>query len=1039
MKRLTSRGALVLAAAVGMLVADPAICLAGPSIMAVTDYGGRPLRLAKVRISHVAEAGYGDEVICSFDHPDYDFGHVVVRSSQPLSVVRRNMRVYFSSRALVIDTGGGETGEAVEYEEIEIWLRIDGKIQPGRTYEWEAELGSSELPKEGSEVALPLLWADGQQISSTTVIFDPRDPDRKKEKDEEEEEDEEKVEEDPNPVDEDPQIRLPIANGVVTMPDFKRQTGGAWVVLKPKEFGKVFGVLRFSLREVDDDRSGRMDTAMPAPTAYVPCRDRVDDLVALALREGKAFLTRLQHPEGPWPVGGSIEDVVYWTSRIAKVLAEVESRTPRVNRAFRWLADQEPEEGQVWQTRTVAARLHCLARHGGMSAYRRVIYSDAEFLSEAQQPDGGWLATDDQRTRVLNRSGNTVSFDVLMALREARIAGVQVDRVIWRKALNYWLEAQAFDGGYYDHIEKYGGVGLPPSIAQTATGVAALIALSDMNTGLGGRSCASRVAGHSHAKAISDAIDWLNREYDPTAEQPMGAIVILGHLDDPFLEADRMRAVGAISGLQEFNGYNHFFYSAKKLTENYAKGVGQFGVAGREPLNLHRTAWALDILGAGNAPTICQRITVGGGEEDTSQFKCDVPHLVRYISEARRRQFNWRHVSIDTDIEELVRVPITILNFVGPPDWSEAQWNQLRLYAFAGGTIVANIDEDFEGDRQEVVSGLSAVFPEYEFRRLPDDHLVFEPDKLDKEDVEDDEELEEAEEDSIADDGEPSEDVETDRPGLVAMGNGFREFMFVADENWSCHWHLYKTDEFRASFEFMNNLLRYATDGSPPRDSFWESTYPADTVNLQALSAKYIEVGADKPAYPDHMFYLDRLLRYNYRLAVNRVEDDEDADLIWISVTGGEFGDDDKVKLRRAVRSGAFLFIDIVGGDEDWAENFQTALQDAVDGVSLEHARRTSPVYTGEIPGTRGFNAVNVRFRKSLQSRFRKRGRCDLYNIVDRGRVVGTFSTHDITSGVGYNLYPGCRGVVPGDARKVAMNVVLLACAQRLGLDIWGY
>ena len=58
-------------------------------------------------------------------------------------------------------------------------------------------------------------------------------------------------------------------------------------------------------------------------------------------------------------------------------------------------------------------------------------------------------------------------------------------------------------------------------------------------------------------------------------------------------------------------------------------------------------------------------------------------------------------------------------------------------------------------------------------------------------------------------------------------------------------------------------------------------------------------------------------------------------------------------------------------------------------------------------------------------------GRCDLYEILYDGKRAGTYSAFDISSGIGYNLYPGCRGVMPLHARQLAMNVFLAAYERK--------
>lgn len=128
-----------------------------------------------------------------------------------------------------------------------------------------------------------------------------------------------------------------------------------------------------------------------------------------------------------------------------------------------------------------------------------------------------------------------------------------------------------------------------------------------------------------------------------------------------------------------------------------------------------------------------------------------------------------------------------------------------------------------------------------------------------------------------------------------------------------------------------------------------------------------------------------------------------------------------------ALRGGKYLFIDVVSGNKDWDDSFRGVLKQLDAGIKLERLRRGDPIYTGEILGTQGFDAVTVGFRRALQTKFSTSGRCDLYAILWNGKQVGVYSAYDISSGIGYHYFPECRGVMPEHARELAMNVFLAA------------
>jgi len=232
----------------------------------------------------------------------------------------------------------------------------------------------------------------------------------------------------------------------------------------------------------------------------------------------------------------------------------------------------------------------------------------------------------------------------------------------------------------------------------------------------------------------------------------------------------------------------------------------------------------------------------------------------------------------------------------------------------------------------------------------------------------------------------------------------------------------------------MENLLVYATDDSPPRSSFAESPYALPASSSKVMKAARLQLGGSAPAYPGLMDTMSRLMQSNYRLRVEEADGAAEADIVWMNVAGEPGKDDPAVgELMTAIRAGKFALIDLVGGSPDWDEAFQAMLKDVEPGLALEKLARNDPMFTGAIAGTQGFDVIEVQLRKSLHTRFSKSGRCDLYALLKDGKRVGVYSAHDLSSGAGFHMFPGCRGPMPDDAREVAMNAFLAAYAWKLG------
>lgn len=967
-----------IATAIGLI---GSVASGGPNLMAIGQYTDVPFKRAEGRDSYS-----GKEIVYSFSEPEFDFGRIVVRSSQPNSVVRRDLFVGFTGEGLQIGLpSAGQSGRSVNTSELEVWLRIQGKLRPGRSYEWDIEIAADNdknVIEGGLPAVMPVMWADGEPIGVEVTIRSPELEDQ------------------------DTIRRLLIPHGVVTLPDFSRQTGGAWIVLKPQNFGNTFALRRFSFREAETRETIAAKSDMPVPVRYIPIRDVLEDKIAEALVRGSAALKRARNTEDHWESNNPEQSVVV-TSSVVAALGGVDAEDELIPKALEWLAAQSPEEGKAWATTTVASRLSVLAQLGGIDKYRAVIHQDVQFLTNAQLEDGGWTTASPvfQPTAVTTGSDNLSTSAIMGSLIEAQFSGVEVESRLWRNVMQYWVDAQVNDGGFREKPERYGGSTLASNAGYTAIGAASLLASLDMAAGMGGRRCNTYLASRRHLRAVDSAVAWLDRNY----KEDFGGITLLQAGADVYREPLGMRLIGAVLGLSHFNDHDHFAESARSILSHYDPATSMFGVRrGKdewaEQPSLLRTTMALSMLGDGAAPTVVQRIISGDQKSGWTEYRGDVAHLVRDLMVKRGRPFNWRRTDIERDIRYLVKVPILFLSVMGRFEWTDEQWDKIRKYCLAGGTVVVNIAEGQDGMRKEIVAHLRRIFPEYELRPVPPDSPLLSVEK------------------------------ELRSPSsLESMSNGFREFLFLPEQSWSCQWHLYDRDERSDSFAFMNNLLTYVTDGSPLRSSFAPSPYAVASVPAHTMKAAHLQIGSDLPAYPDLLDTMDRLMQANFRVGVEPTDDPKAAQLLWVSVTGDASPSEDALAwIRSAMDAGGYVLIDNVSGNEAWDKAFRGHLQ-RIEGVTVERLRRTDPIYTGEIPGTQGFDAVQVNLRKALHTRFAKSGRCDLYKILKDGRSVGVYSAYDLSSGIGYHYFPKCRGVMPRDARELAMNAFLIAYYRAIG------
>jgi len=973
------RYTLILTGVFGSCLLAPPTSQAGPNLIALGHYDEIAYRRATGRDSFSE-----GEIVYRFSDPEFDFGRIVVRSREPLSVVRRDLFVGYDGDGLIVDTRQrSRGGRSTRIESLEVWLRVRGEIRPQRRYRWTMEVSGERDPlQRGLQAVIPAMWVDGEMVAANVTVHNPQVPD------------------------DDRIQRMTFPSGTVKTPYFEGLSGAAWIVLQPADFGSYFRVERVLFREIEDSKAIISKSDMPVPVRYVPMRDVLEDRIAEAVTRAAESLGAARGQEKQWP-GDSLEESVLLTALAVSALAEIQSAAKTLTPTMHWLAQQVPQgNSEDFSVETRAARLYCLARYGDFKTFRQVIHADIQSLGDAQFASGGWSF---QTRGAQSDDPITISADnystamVLRSLREARFAGAEIDTPLWRNVMQYWTEAQVFDGGFSERLERYGGTGLIATNAYTALGSTALLTALDMASGVGGRRCNTYLASRRQLRAIDGALEWLDRRFGKSASAPPAT----QEIPSPFIDPFAMQWLGEVSGLAFFNDRRAFTDTVRTMLRHFDSETALFGVRGKddwtESPSLRRTAEALLILGAGGAPTVCQRIVVGEDEHGWMQYNGDVAHLVRYMSTQRGHPLNWRRTSIDRSVRELAEVPLLLLSFKGPFDWGPAQWGKLRAYVFAGGSIVVDISERQGELRSEVLSSLESVFPEFHLVQLPADSPLLSPRKK------------------------PAK-----TPPVKVMGNGLRHFLYLPDESWSCQWHLYQLREHGDTFEMMNSILSYATDQTELRSSFAPSTYATGTHSLFSMNALHFEAGGDVPAFPEMIDSLDRLMRDHFHLEVNTTTRVQEADIVWLSVTGDTpLTAEQRHALLVGLQQGRYLFVDIAGGSPAWDETYRAIIEN-MDGVTLHRIRRSHPIFSGKIPGTQGFDVSTVAFRPSLRTRFSDRGRCDLYEIRYRNKAAGLYSAHDIASGIGYHYFPECEGPMPRDAREIAMNACLAAYARKV-------
>lgn len=978
MRKRRTASAAVMAVSAILATATDAPVYGGPNLVANGDLE-QPVATAKGRVSRSGREVY-------FEFPgEQNFGRVVLTADSVAAArqLASEFRVVYtfatnpSGRTWGMILSGKEVKANTNYETA-IWFDLIGRIRPGAEYTYSVapiRLGENgKIP--AMEMIAPAVWVDGELVGARVSLGNT---------------DGQQI----------AQVQNQSLRGVVRMPEFDVQTGGQWLILKlPTGFKDDFFLDAVSLREIETASLEGKSVRMPTPRRYVRIEDPLERRIASALSGAAAFLKSQQNQQGFWPAGDLDSTVAHTATVLAALGNQGEDLSSKdMRRAIKWLANQEWEEDEdVNSVAGRGARLTFLARYG-LPEFRQTVAEDMLWLEDAQFEDGGWgeqsaKLTDDRTVH----SNNLFSLHVGVALREAHYAGKSVSRKTWINAAKYWTDAQARDGGFRATLASYGGLGEATTTHMSGAGIAGMMLTLDMAFAAGSRRCDQYLTKRAQVSGLDQAFEWMDVNYDNFLMQ-FGNIT--GDGIDPFTGMTMMQYMLEYAGVTHFKGKDVFRNECSRVLDAYDSNTGTF--AGNPVI----TANMLEALSNGSAPVVVQRIIVGGPRG--AEYSRDADHLVQYMRRQRGRPVNWRVASFDSPIWELVRAPILYINVMDELKWSPEKWRKLRDYCFGGGVVLFNVSESASDQRANVEAGLAQAFGEFKLSDLADDDPILSvKHKLSGVD------------------------------GMKVVGNGFKNFVYLPQDDWSCRMNLYQIEEHPEVFEFADNLLSYTLDHAPPRSNYAPSTWDQPTAEVARVSVARMEVGSATPAYPDLIGSLNRYMLAGYQL---KVEDagqassgsPQDPALLWVSATGAEpLAAGEKAAIKSHIDRGGYLFADIVGGDPSSEEALRAELKSIDSGIEIRRLLSNHPVLSGRIKETQGFDVRQVQLRHALAEEFEKLPRAKMYLLERGGEEIGVLSAYDISSGQGYVMYPNCRGVMPEPSRQIAANVILYAMQRQL-------
>ena len=171
--------------------------------------------------------------------------------------------------------------------------------------------------------------------------------------------------------------------------------------------------------------------------------------------------------------------------------------------------------------------------------------------------------------------------------------------------------------------------------------------------------------------------------------------------------------LGHATKRSEFGGKDWYQLGAKQVVPRLKAGMH-----GSVP----DLVYGINFLAEGIDPVIINRLQPPGGGR---LFRNDIRHITDYISDRFCYPKDWRVVTLDADLEHLVKVPILYIAGDAALALTDADKTKLRAYVDRGGVILAANGAE-RGAFDKSFRALAAeLWPERQLEALPLKHRLY--------------------------------------------------------------------------------------------------------------------------------------------------------------------------------------------------------------------------------------------------------------------------------------------------------------------------
>ena len=758
-----------------------------------------------------------------------------------------------------------------------------------------------------------------------------------------------------------------------------------------------------------------------------------------SIKRGREYLISKQQPDGSWNGVGTNTFQVGITSLclLSLMNSGMTPDDPVIARGLKWLrAVKEPAPTFTYEISLMIMAL-TTAKEGARDNLR--IFNLAQKLEKGQRKSGenagGWGYTGS-----MGGSDRSNAQYAILGLRDAAYYGIPVDRKVWERAREHWLNSQGADGGW--NYSAQNGSGTTGSM--TVAGIASLAITSSFlrdqkeEDAQGNPICCQPPEAD---EPIDRAVRWLARNFSVHSNPKAG-----GHWLYYLYGLER---AGRLNGRRFFGTHDWYREGTRVLLNRQSKRDGSWvGIGNGESNPIIGTSFALLFLSKGLAPVLINKMKLGPRDPDDreqvlgelwNRHPKDVNNLVEHISTLPKwpKLLTWQTLDFDkavanNGLQEMMQAPILFVT--SENDLSELMSDKhvemLRDYFTQGGFLFASKGCKSKAFDQGMYRLVERLFPDGTTSLMPleQTHPVYRSEYL----------------------------LDPENVKLFGVDVGCRTAIIYSPEDLGCLWDKrmvidppgrsqdLKTAIAR-SLRIGVNVVAYVTGREPPNkldeQKLLDESEDRETLRSILKIAKLRHTG-DWDAAPHAVKKLLQALEKSFGIVsgnrpIKLPASDPSLYRYTLLYMHGqrpfELSQEEIRNVRRYLEHGGVLFVDACCGSPKFDGSFRELMKQMFPDIPLERIPVDHEIFTSGI----GHDLKSVRRRAPLNDQGKgilkpveRSGPPFLEGININGRYAVIYSKYDISCALEKQTSLSCIGYVPQDAAKIATNVVLYSVLQ---------